>query len=142
MVAPRLDMAFPFPDSPDDVKAPAGDNTAAVLSYGGVGDWCHLLAAIHWSYAGSGTLAGGNLLVQDGSDTVFSQDITSQGAGFAEFNPPKRISAGGTLTITLAAGGSNVTGKVNALHWMMPYNVGSPGLYFNVPFASQYLPLI
>jgi hypothetical protein len=139
---PQFVQVGPYRASPDDTAAPAS-NTAAVVTYGAADGWAHLLAGIAWSYSGSGTLAGGNLLIQDGGTTVFSMDITTAGAGFVPFDPPKRLSSGAALTVTLAAGGSNVSGSINALHTMQPYPpVGGAGLDFRNPFDSQYLPLI
>lgn len=100
-----------------DVHAPAA-NTAAVVTYAAperpLG---HVISGVCWSYAG-GDPTGGNLKIEDGGVTVFSMDITSAGAGFIPFDPPKRGSAGQPLVITLAAGGASVTGKLSIRsHW-------------------------
>jgi hypothetical protein len=101
-----------------DVHAPAA-NTAAVVTYEAVAALHHVISGIAWSYAGSGTLTGGNLKVEDGAGTtVFSIDITSLGAGFIPFIPPKRGTVNTAMVVTLAAGGADVTGKVSVLgHW-------------------------
>ena len=141
MAAPRMNLPTPIRVVAEDNNSPSS-NTNAVVSYGGVGGWSHILAGVEWSYSGSGTLMGGNLLIQDGSTTVFSLDITTMGAGFIPFNPPIMISAGATLTVTLAAGSSNVTGKVSCQHAMVPFAAGGPSFDFSNQFNSQYLPLI
>jgi len=93
-------------------------NTAAVITIGavdgsvGVGPGV-LLAGVSWSYDGVPT--GGNLKIESPSGTVLqSWDITDSGPGF--FPIPSGMGAvGGSLIITLAAGGSECTGKVNAI---------------------------
>lgn len=98
-----------------DVNAPAS-NTAAVVTYaaGGTGVQ-HIISGLAWSYSGAPT--GGNLKIEDGSGkVVFSIDITSAGAGFIPFPTlMKQGSANTALIITLAAGGSGVTGKLSVL---------------------------
>jgi hypothetical protein len=103
--------------STSDVHAPAS-NTAAVLTYaaGGAGV-SHVIDTVAWSYSG-GDPTGGNLKIENGSgQTIFSVDITSQGPGFFPFPRPKKGTANTALIITLAAGGSGITGKINANHW-------------------------
>jgi hypothetical protein len=105
--------------SPGDVNAPAV-NTAAVVAYAApnpVDGSAHVINGIAWSYSAAPT--GGNLKVEDGSgNVVFTMDITAAGPGVIDFPLPKAGSPNATLTITLAAGGSGVTGKVSVLgHW-------------------------
>ena len=118
----------PVPASAADVSAPAS-NTAAVVTYGAAGaNRAHAINGVAWSYSGSGTLTGGNLLIQDGSATVFSMDVTAAGAGFVDFPVPLSGSGNLAMTITLAAGSANVTGKVNALnHRIVPAASNAPG---------------
>jgi len=90
-------------------------NTAAVITYtaGGSGV-SHVISGIAWSYSGAPT--SGNLKVEDGSGTtVFSIDITAAGPGFIPFSAPLKGTANTAMIITLAAGGSGISGKVNAL---------------------------
>jgi len=104
--------------STSDVHVPSS-NTAAVLTFSAAGGGIsHALSGVAWSYSG-GDPTGGNLKIEDGSgNVVFSVDITSQGPGFFPFPRPKKGTANTAMIITLAAGGSGVTGKVNALnHW-------------------------
>lgn len=90
-------------------------NTAAVITYAAAGAGIsHVISGIAWSYSGAPT--AGNLKVEDGSGTtVFSVDITAAGPGFIPFSTPLKGTANTAMIITLAAGGSGVSGKVNAL---------------------------
>jgi hypothetical protein len=108
---------YPVQAAGGDTATPAS-NTAAVVTYAaGATGVQHVISGVAWSYSG-GTPTGGNLLIQDGSTTVFSMDITAQGAGFIQFAPAKKGTAATSMTITLAAGGAGVTGKVSVLaHW-------------------------
>lgn len=103
-----------IPASSADIHAPSS-NTAAVVTYAAATDKQHVITGIAWSYDGAPT--GGNLKIEDVSGTtVFSIDITAAGPGVIYFNPPKSAAAKNTaLIITLAAGGSGVTGKVSVL---------------------------
>jgi len=101
-----------------DVHEPAA-NTAAVVTYAAVAAMKHVITGLAWSYAG-GIPTNGNLKVEDVSGTtVFSMDITEEGAGIITFPKPKKAAAINTaMIITVAAGGAAVTGKVSALnHW-------------------------
>jgi hypothetical protein len=106
----------PVPFSTADVAAPAS-NTAAQLSYAAVSDRRHALAGVAWSY--DAAPASGELKIEDGSgNTVFRVKITAAGPGVFYFTPAKLGSLNTALIITLAAGGSGVTGMVSALgHW-------------------------
>jgi hypothetical protein len=101
-----------------DVHAPSS-NTAAVVSYGANATKKHVISGVAWSYVG-GTPSGGNLMIQDGNAIVFTVDIDKSGPGSFEFPNPKVAAAINTaMTITLAAGGSGVTGKVSVEnHWL------------------------
>lgn len=97
-----------------NVHAPAS-NTAAVITYaaGGAGV-SHTLGGVAWSYSGVPT--SGNLKIEDGSGTTaFSVDVTAAGPGFIPFTPALKGTANTAMIITLAAGGSGVTGKVNGM---------------------------
>src|SRR4051794_18599647 len=99
---------FTIPASSSDVHAPAS-NTAAVVTYAAVSDRQHAITGIAWSYDGAPT--GGNLKIEDGSGTtVFSIDITAGGPGVLYFDPAKHGAKNTALIVTLAAGGSGVTG--------------------------------
>lgn len=101
--------------SPSDYSAPAS-NTAAVATAAGANGVAHSISGVAFSYAGSGTLSGGNVIIADGGTTVFSLDVDAKGVYVVTFpEGPMRAAPGNALTATLAAGGSNVTGKINLL---------------------------
>jgi hypothetical protein len=97
-----------------NVHAPAS-NTAAVVTYSAGGSGvAHVISGVAWSYGGAPT--SGNLKIEDGSGTtVFSVDVTAAGPGFIPFNPPLKGTANTAMIVTLAAGGSGVSGKVSVL---------------------------
>ena len=119
----EMDMAFvtslipsAIDASPNDVHGPSSD-TAAVVTYAAAAGFSHHITGLVWSYSG-GTPSGGNLRVTDGDSVVFNMDITAAGAGFVPFTPAKRGTTGSSMTITLAAGGTGVSGKVSVpAHW-------------------------
>jgi hypothetical protein len=72
----------------------------------------HVLTLVSYSYSAAPT--GGSLTIQDGGLTVFEQAVTASGPG--EVSLPLAGIAGTTgnaVTITLAAGGASVTGRLN-----------------------------
>lgn len=100
-----------------DVHAPASA-TAAVVTYAAAGAGVsHVIGGVAWSY--NATPTAGNLKVEDGSGTtVFTVDITAAGPGFFLFPRPKKGTANTAMIVTLAAGGSGVSGKVSVTsHW-------------------------
>ncbi|MGV3720084.1 MAG: hypothetical protein ACO1SX_04160 [Actinomycetota bacterium] len=101
--------------STGDVHAPSA-NTAAVVTYAAAGAGvANVISGVAWSYDGDPT--GGSLMIENGAgSTVFHVAVTSKGPGFFVFPQPKKGSANTAMIITLAAGGSGVTGKVNALN--------------------------
>ncbi len=101
---------------PADANAPSS-NAAAVVTYGAVSALCNVISGIAWSYSTAPT--GGNLKIEDGAgNTVFTIDITAAGPGVFTFDPHKRGTVNTAMIVTLAAGGSGVTGKVSVLgHW-------------------------
>jgi hypothetical protein len=95
----------------DLYDAPAAGTAAEVeIAAAGTGV-CNVIRGIAWSY--NAEPAGGNLKIEDGATTVFSMDIATAGAGFVPVFG--KGSANTALTVTLAAGGEDVSGKVNVL---------------------------
>lgn len=93
-----------------DITAAA--DTAAVIEVTNAKylDW------ILWSY--DDTPTGGKLTVDWDGTTLLEVDITQGGPGHISWPSPSGVPMlddAGTLTITLAAAGAAVTGKVNAL---------------------------
>lgn len=93
-------------------NAPAA-NTAAVVTFAASGSAAHVLGGVAYSY--DVTPVGGNLTIKDGTTVIFNLDIALATAGVIQFNPPLRITKNAAMVLTLAAGGSGSTGKVNAL---------------------------
>ena len=116
MLHDTLVLGASVPCAAADIHAPAV-NTAAVVTYAAVAGKKHVISGIAWSYAGADPV-GGNLKVEDVSGTtVFTMDITSEGAGFMVFPQPKASAAVNTaMIITLAAGGASVSGKVSIVN--------------------------
>ncbi len=93
-------------------------NTAAVVTYAAVTGQFHVLHQIIASLD-IDPAAAVNLKVEDVSGTtIFSADIPATAGIYAfTFSPAKQAAASGTaMIITLAAGGSGVTGKLNCTH--------------------------
>lgn len=79
----------------------------------------NIISQIFWSYSANPT--GGRLTIQDNTGTVFDQDIAIGTAGKfydnVPFYPPREFLAGSAVTVTLAAGGVGVTGKLHVSGW-------------------------
>jgi hypothetical protein len=125
-----------------DVSTPAA-NTAAVVTYPplGPGNY-HVIQQIVASY--NGTPSGGNLTITDGVITLPVVDLTQSGPFVLNWQTPERFTPGLPLTLTLAAGGVGVAGKLNVIHWAECN--GTPCLIWMVDFRnhwfSGYLPLL
>ena len=90
-------------------------NTAAVQTLTpGNSTQAVILTGVWWSYVG-GTPTGGNLTVSDGTLTPININISTAGPGYIPFDIPLRFTPGANVTITLAAGGSGVTGTCGGL---------------------------
>lgn len=98
--------------SPCD-SATSASNAAVSLTYGAQQNTRHIINGLAWSYSGGS--ASGSVQVLDQGVVIFNMDITAAGNGSITFPDPLAGSPGRVLTITLAAGGSSVTGKINAL---------------------------
>lgn len=96
--------------------APAA-NTAAVVTKAAVAGKKHVITGLIVSYTGSGTLAGGNVIIEDVSGTtVFSLNFEAKGTFVIPFPTPMRTAAVNTaMIVTLAAGSANVSGVVNLM---------------------------
>lgn len=120
------DEAWPIAQRPQDAAAadnqiPAS-NTAAAIVYAAAQGSRHVISGVAWSYSGAPTPSPGALSIT-GSVTgaVFSIQIPGAGPGFIPFNPPRRFANNESVTISLAAGGTGIAGRVNALgHWTEP----------------------
>ncbi len=107
-------------------------HAAAVVTYAAAGvGVSHSIAGLTWSY--SATVTGGALTVADGSNTIFSIDITGTGPGTVVFDPPKIGTPNQAMTITLADGGSAVVGKLTVNGHQL---VSGEAVLFGVDFSS------
>ena len=108
----------PQPAAAGNKHLPAS-NTAAVVTKAAPGAGLfNVIGGVYWSYDGAPT--GGSLKIEDVSGTIVLEvDITADGPGFLPFSPPIRNAAANTaLIVTLAAGGSGVTGKLAVNAWV------------------------
>jgi hypothetical protein len=94
-------------------------NASATITYPAQGAGkSNCLGCLYWSFSATPSSAA-TLSIQDGSgNTVFQIQITSAGAGFVPFAPPKKGSANTQMIITLTAGGSGIVGTVSATQWV------------------------
>lgn len=141
---PVYQQAFPEIFGGQFVSTPAA-NTAAVVTLvpqGPTAAW--VVASIFYSYAGAGNLGTGNLTIVDTAGfTVFGQDIPLLGAFTVNFTPPKRTGVGIGCTITLAAAGGSVAGKLSVdCYVRAQVPLGNNSLNFSLPQNSGYIPLI
>ena len=103
----------PLSIAASDMATPAA-NAAGTITLAAQAGFAHVIYGLYWSYAGA--TVTGNLIIQDGGVTVFSVDISAAGPGQLTFGRPIRLTPGNVGTVTLAAGGSGVTGKLNVSH--------------------------
>ncbi len=96
---------------------PGSPNAAAVVTFAAVAGKRHIITGVAWSY--DATPTGGSIVVSDNlAGTLLSLTITASGPGFIPFPMPMASDVGAVLTITLAAAGAAVSGRVWALnHW-------------------------
>ena len=91
-------------------------NTAAIITLAAASGVRHVVDKVFGGY--DATPAGGSLTIavtQNGSAVSMVMPITAGGGLFIPFDPPLQGDDNTAITITLAAGGATVTGKVNAL---------------------------
>ena len=100
-----------------DINVPAV-NVAAVVMYPAPAALSHVITGVAWSYSGGIPVGGRLTIVTTTHGTVFDIDIAEEGAGIVLFPVPKIAAPTDVLTVTLAAGGAAIFGKVNVLnHW-------------------------
>jgi len=97
--------------NPDDHQPSA--NTAAVVTLAADSEQCHVITAIEFGY--DATPTSGTLTVTAGGTTIFKVPVVSAGPGRIGF--PEGLHSDAALNqavvVTLAAGGTSVTGFVN-----------------------------
>ena len=75
-------------------------------------DEAWVLREVAWSY--DLTPSGGSLTISDGTLT-WKLDITGAGPNSFQFDPPVKFAADTTVTITLASGGTGVSGVLSTI---------------------------
>lgn len=90
------------------VTGSAGGAATLGLAAPGAG-YAWTVGMVRWSYDAEPT--GGGITISDGT-TAESYPITAAGPGFLPFDPPAQFKDNGAVTITLAAPGGSVVGKV------------------------------
>ena len=98
-----------------NVHEPAANTAAVVTKAAGGAGVFNILAQVAWSYDLLPT--AGSLIIADGATTGVKIDITDAGPGFFQFKPPLKGTANTALVVTLAAGGSGVSGIVSLHAW-------------------------
>lgn len=97
------------------VKNDAAGNAAAVITLAAVPGEFHVLDQLWFSYSAAPT--GGRLTIAIGGVTKLDLDVTQSGPGPIPLNRMNGGKANEEVVITLAAGGSGVTGKLNIQYW-------------------------
>lgn len=96
-----------------DTHSPAS-NTDAVVTYTADAYSAHVIRSIAYEYDASPT--GGLLTVEDGAgNVVFTKNIAAAGAGYVEFYDGLKGTVNEDMIITLAAGGSGVSGTISVI---------------------------
>lgn len=105
----------PFQGFTNDVVDPGSSNADATITYTADPGNAHVIGEIHYSY--DGTPTGGNLTIEDGDNgnLICDLDITAGGPGRVIFTWPIYGTGGWEMVVTLAAGGSGVTGKIGRI---------------------------
>lgn len=112
-----------------EVNVPGLDATDAVITLPARGvDMVNVISGIAFSY--DDTPAPGNLIIEDGSDTVFNIDVTVGGPHIIPFVPPRKGKSNREMTITLA-GVASMAGKVNVLGSWVEYSPATGSFEFN-----------
>ena len=89
--------------------ATASSNTNVTLTLSAISGKRHSAHGLQWSYSNNPT--GGRITILSDSDVLLDHDIISGGPG--GFAPSTPGNLGGTLVITLYAGGAGITGKLS-----------------------------
>jgi len=97
--------------STGNTHAPSSNTAAVITKTAAAAGIANVVSFIAWGY--SGTPTAGSLKVEDGSGTVIFGPIPITAAGPGFFPVAIKGSAATALIVTLAAGGSGVSGVVS-----------------------------
>jgi hypothetical protein len=104
-------IGIPIPNDPGSTVA-GGAGAAASLAYTPDPDKFVEIAQIDCSYSGAPT--GGALTITEGATTIFQLDLGAAGPYSISWRQPKVAKTkGATVTVTLAAPGGAIVGKLN-----------------------------
>jgi hypothetical protein len=96
-----------------DYAAATGSDTVITLPAAGPGR-NHVLSGLAFGYRT--TPSGGYVSIQNGSGNVaFRVPVTSAGAGFIPFDPPRRGDENTDMILTLGNGGPGVVGELSII---------------------------
>ena len=90
-------------------------NTAGVINFPMAAGVKHVIGGVAWSYDAAPT--GGLLTIVAEGVAIFEVDITAAGPGFFPFSPGLAARRNFGMTITLAAGGAGIRGRLNVLSY-------------------------
>ena len=95
-------------------RSTGGAGAAATVAISSVAGVHTYLGGVIWSYSAAPT--GGKLTVESAAGTLFEVDISGAGPGQVVFHQPLALGTG-AVTLTLAAPGGAVVGKLNPQLW-------------------------
>jgi hypothetical protein len=122
----------------EEVNVPSA-GAAAVITLPARGtDLANVITGVAYSYDAAPTAGG--LTIADGSDTVFSLDITAGGENVILWSPPRKGKPNRAMVITLLDGGS-VQGKLNVMGSWIEHSPMVGQFLFNDPLESGLIPL-
>lgn len=123
----------------EEVNVPA-DATDAVVTLPARGvDMANVISGVAFSYDDDPAL--GNLLIEDGDDTVFDLDVTTGGPHVIEFVPPRKGKPNRDMVLTLL-GVAAIQGKLNLLGSWIEFSPLSGAFLFNEADQSGLIPLL
>jgi hypothetical protein len=96
-------------------RSTSAGGAACTVALAGDADRGHVIGEVIWSYSAAPT--GGKLTIASASDTLFEVDITAAGPDVVTFTPPLLTGKSEAATVTLAAPGGAVVGKLNVVCW-------------------------
>jgi hypothetical protein len=107
----------PVPAATDMMSAATALNSPAAVVLPGSTTSPNYLGSVEWSYSTAPT--GGRLTIATPDGNLRDLDITNAGYAQVVFEPPMDCGTNKTVTISLAAGGAAVTGKLGVVAWQL-----------------------
>lgn len=101
-------------------RVAAGNNITSAANTAGTGTFTPdtgrsvVIGGFAFSYSGGESDISGRITIIDEDDvTYYDHDITSAGYGNEKFEPPMMFPVGKAVTVTIAAAGADVIGKLS-----------------------------